>query len=160
MVPVVQLVRASDCGSECRRFESVRAPHKKGDIAAKQCLFFVSGPTGHPSKKETSLQSNVFFCEWTAGIPVVFGCSCRLVPREKSHRLKERNHHDRKKRCRFIFSEIFCIDKKTVADTLTGVLLYQNMIFDSCFRLLPNGDGRGNDVIVIKSPACKLQVGL
>ena len=25
-VPVVQLVRASDCGSECRRFESVRAP--------------------------------------------------------------------------------------------------------------------------------------
>ena len=29
MVPVVQLVRASDCGSECRRFESVRAPQKK-----------------------------------------------------------------------------------------------------------------------------------
>ena len=28
MVPVVQLVRASDCGSECRRFESVRAPQK------------------------------------------------------------------------------------------------------------------------------------
>ena len=26
MVPVVQWVRASDCGSECRRFESVRAP--------------------------------------------------------------------------------------------------------------------------------------
>ena len=37
MVPVVQLVRASDCGSECRRFESVRAP--KGDIAERQCLF-------------------------------------------------------------------------------------------------------------------------
>ena len=32
MVPVVQLVRASDCGSECRRFESVRAPFK-----AKSC---------------------------------------------------------------------------------------------------------------------------
>ena len=29
MVPVVQLVRASDCGSECRRFESVRAPFLK-----------------------------------------------------------------------------------------------------------------------------------
>ena len=29
MVPVVQLVRASDCGSECRRFESVRAPSKR-----------------------------------------------------------------------------------------------------------------------------------
>ena len=29
MVPVVQLVRASDCGSECRRFESVRAPQQE-----------------------------------------------------------------------------------------------------------------------------------
>ena len=28
MVPVVQLVRASDCGSECRGFESHRAPHQ------------------------------------------------------------------------------------------------------------------------------------
>ena len=28
MVPVVQLVRASDCGSECRGFESHRAPCK------------------------------------------------------------------------------------------------------------------------------------
>ena len=38
MVPVVQLVRASDCGSECRRFESVRAPQQE-DIAERQCLF-------------------------------------------------------------------------------------------------------------------------
>ena len=29
MVPVVQLVRASDCGSECRGFESHRAPFKR-----------------------------------------------------------------------------------------------------------------------------------
>ena len=29
MVPVVQLVRASDCGSECRGFESHRAPNKE-----------------------------------------------------------------------------------------------------------------------------------
>ena len=29
MVPVVQLVRASDCGSECRGFESHRAPSKE-----------------------------------------------------------------------------------------------------------------------------------
>ena len=28
-MPVVQLVRASDCGSECRRFESDRAPTEK-----------------------------------------------------------------------------------------------------------------------------------
>ena len=39
MVPVVQLVRASDCGSECRRFEPDRAPQKE-DIAERQCLFF------------------------------------------------------------------------------------------------------------------------
>ena len=36
MVPVVQLVRASDCGSECRRFESVRAPtQEKSEIPSK-----------------------------------------------------------------------------------------------------------------------------
>ena len=29
MVPIVQLVRASDCGSECRRFESVWAPQQE-----------------------------------------------------------------------------------------------------------------------------------
>ena len=38
MVPVVQLVRASDCGSECRRFESVRAPKQK--ILPKGNVFF------------------------------------------------------------------------------------------------------------------------
>ena len=31
MVPVVQLVRASDCGSECRGFESHRAPLRSAD---------------------------------------------------------------------------------------------------------------------------------
>ena len=54
MVPVVQLVRASDCGSECRRFESVRAP--KEDIAERQCLFFVSNPHNfklNPCKSNT-----------------------------------------------------------------------------------------------------------
>ncbi len=35
MVAVVQLVRASDCGSECRRFESDQPPQKK-----EQCFFF------------------------------------------------------------------------------------------------------------------------
>ena len=29
MVPIVQLVRASDCGSECRGFESHWAPRKE-----------------------------------------------------------------------------------------------------------------------------------
>ena len=36
MVPVVQLVRASDCGSECRGFESHRAPKvEKSEIPNK-----------------------------------------------------------------------------------------------------------------------------
>ena len=36
MVPVVQLVRASDCGSECRGFESHRAPSlQKAGISSK-----------------------------------------------------------------------------------------------------------------------------
>ena len=37
MVPIVQLVRASDCGSECRRFESDLVLNVVG-----------SNPTGHP----------------------------------------------------------------------------------------------------------------
>ena len=36
MVAVVQLVRASDCGSECRRFESDQPPTKK----KQKCFFF------------------------------------------------------------------------------------------------------------------------
>ena len=40
MVAVVQLVRASDCGSECRRFESDQPPKKKR--VTKRCsLFFI-----------------------------------------------------------------------------------------------------------------------
>ena len=35
MVAVVQLVRASDCGSECRRFESDQPPTRK----KQKCLF-------------------------------------------------------------------------------------------------------------------------
>ena len=31
MVPLVQLVRASDCGSECHGFESHRAPQEVSD---------------------------------------------------------------------------------------------------------------------------------
>ena len=31
-------IRVNACGSECRRFESVRAPQQE-DIAERQCLF-------------------------------------------------------------------------------------------------------------------------
>ena len=36
MVPVVQLVRASDCGSECRGFESHRAPNSRKFLKPKR----------------------------------------------------------------------------------------------------------------------------
>ena len=42
MVPVVQLVRASDCGSECRGFESHRAPYQVPANIGLQGLFVLS----------------------------------------------------------------------------------------------------------------------
>ena len=46
MVPIVQLVRASDCGSECRGFESHWAP-KKGSLSTSFfCVRVVHEPTG------------------------------------------------------------------------------------------------------------------
>ena len=42
MVPVVQLVRASDCGSECRRFESDQAPNFKRRFVHKSSFFVLS----------------------------------------------------------------------------------------------------------------------
>lgn len=39
MVAVVQLVRASDCGSECRGFESHLPPHKKRKFDKNVPLF-------------------------------------------------------------------------------------------------------------------------
>ena len=58
MVPVVQLVRASDCGSECRGFESHRAPQQK--TSPKGNVFFV-----REREQKTSPKGNVFFCEKT-----------------------------------------------------------------------------------------------
>ena len=48
MVPVVQLVRASDCGSECRGFEFHRAPLQ--ETSPKRCLFFCVYHTYHHFK--------------------------------------------------------------------------------------------------------------
>ena len=41
MVPVVQLVRASDCGSECRGFESHRAPSKRHRLNDVSIFVFI-----------------------------------------------------------------------------------------------------------------------
>ena len=43
MVTVVQLVRASDCGSECRGFESHQSPQRKQDLDcnAIEVFFFL-----------------------------------------------------------------------------------------------------------------------
>ena len=46
MVAVVQLVRASDCGSECRRFESDQPPTKNRSLATP--VFIIPKP-GHQS---------------------------------------------------------------------------------------------------------------
>ena len=45
MVPIVQLVRASDCGSECRGFESHLAPKKQKKVALQR-LFCFMGAVG------------------------------------------------------------------------------------------------------------------
>ena len=39
MVDIVQLVRASDCGSECRGFESHQSPQKKGGFPLRKSSF-------------------------------------------------------------------------------------------------------------------------
>ena len=39
MVPIVQLVRASDCGSECRGFESHWAPKKEVKMTSFFCFY-------------------------------------------------------------------------------------------------------------------------
>ena len=41
MVAVVQLVRASDCGSECRGFESHLPPQKRRSSIKELLLFFI-----------------------------------------------------------------------------------------------------------------------
>ena len=68
MVPVVQLVRASDCGSECRRFEPDRAPQK--DIAERQCLFLFLIPVnqGNFSLVSWSLRGKNMSAEISAHI--------------------------------------------------------------------------------------------
>ena len=43
MVPIVQLVRASDCGSECRRFESDWAPSRTNPRYFGDFLFLDTG---------------------------------------------------------------------------------------------------------------------
>ena len=44
MVTVVQLVRASDCGSECRGFESLQSPKKKRNFSDDFPLFLLYPP--------------------------------------------------------------------------------------------------------------------
>ena len=56
MVPIVQLVRASDCGSECRGFESHWAPKKEVErlpfIVLMDRVQFCRGSALGPYKKE------------------------------------------------------------------------------------------------------------
>ena len=51
MVPLVQLVRASDCGSECHGFESHRAPQEVSDESSGLlfCALWDDGYDIHPT---------------------------------------------------------------------------------------------------------------
>ena len=75
MVPVVQLVRASDCGSECRGFESHRAP---GKMETKRSPFF-RVPGGTPVPSFISLTRKVAFQAISLGVslaPIRFNLRC------------------------------------------------------------------------------------
>ena len=55
MVPVVQLVRASDCGSECRGFESHRAPQEKSPASCFLAGFLFCLKSTPPILSESSI---------------------------------------------------------------------------------------------------------
>ena len=61
MVTVVQLVRASDCGSECRGFESLQSPKKKRNFSDDFPLFLLYTPfTGtQGSVRKTGQRNNL-----------------------------------------------------------------------------------------------------
>ena len=48
MVAVVQLVRASDCGSECRGFESHLPPNGKEVLIKRTSFFHIYIPVARP----------------------------------------------------------------------------------------------------------------
>ena len=63
MVTVVQLVRASDCGSECRGFESLQSPKKKRNFSDDFPLFLLytpfTGTQGSVRKKFSGQRNNL-----------------------------------------------------------------------------------------------------
>ena len=54
MVPIVQLVRASDCGSECRGFESHWAPKEGSRKASFFCVRWGENPQGSSRRSRWS----------------------------------------------------------------------------------------------------------
>ena len=80
MVPVVQLVRASDCGSECRGFESHRAPCKSPESLCFQDffrLYLYNTPTiPFPSSLKT-IFDNMKTSQPTSLLFVCLGNICR-----------------------------------------------------------------------------------
>ena len=62
MVAVVQLVRASDCGSECRGFESHLPPNRESNFKRGLTLFFI--PTlRNPLHHSTNSKSNIIITQ-------------------------------------------------------------------------------------------------
>ena len=64
MVPVVQLVRASDCGSECRGFESHRAPCKSPESLCFQDFFRLYHYNTSIIPAQWKSTGDVFFVSW------------------------------------------------------------------------------------------------
>ena len=58
MVAVVQLVRASDCGSECRGFESHLPPNRESNFKRGLTLFFIPAlrnPLHHSTNSKSTI---------------------------------------------------------------------------------------------------------
>ena len=62
MVAVVQLVRASDCGSECRGFESHLPPNRESNFKRGLTLFFISA-LRNPLHHSTNSKSNIIITQ-------------------------------------------------------------------------------------------------
>ena len=62
MVAVVQLVRASDCGSECRGFESHLPPNRESNFKRGLTLFFIPA-LRNPLHHSTNSKSNIIITQ-------------------------------------------------------------------------------------------------
>ena len=70
MVPIVQLVRASDCGSECRGFESHWAPKRSIVRSAFSCVQWGENPGFAIDELTGCIRKMLGFSEYRYGVPI------------------------------------------------------------------------------------------